>query len=74
MTYRAGDARAHAEVGSPPASPPASPSPTPQTGRPGPEGDHSSGKESRRRRGREVWQGGKVCIHSFIFLSKTERS
>ena len=77
MTYRAGDARAHALVGSPTASPHgshASSSHTRHTPRPAPEREHSSGKESRRRRGREVWQGGNVCIHSFIFLTKTERS
>ena len=72
MTYRAGDARAHAEVGSPPASPHASPSPNPHTRRPGPEWDHSSGKESRSRRD---WEARKrEELHHFLHIPHQDRS
>ena len=73
MTYRAGDARAHAEVGSRPASPPVSPLSLPIPAGLVPKriipaarrvGDGEAGRQG----------SGMRCIPSFIFLTKTERS
>ena len=64
--------RAHAEVELPPASPHDSPSPNPHTRRPGPELDHSSGKESRSRR---EWEARKrEELHRFLHIPRQHRA